>query len=443
MADRLIASFWEVWKAPWLPLDLRRRIDYGVFSNFVQQWKSPVTGAINVLGVGVDTNGGLTWGGGAVVQPLWQSAVYTFAANAGIADQPFFIANQTYTVKQIVEIHATAGGVAGITCVVKKVASGQTIANGTALQTSTFALDATANTLQTATLSTNQATLTLAAGDRLAVDFTGTLTSLAGVCITVFMQPTGSAVPTVDVTYAVNANGTLADTQFFVANDRYTILSARACVTAVGSSTPVVQLTKDSSTSAPGAGSDLLANNTNTGFALGTALATANVPQVATFKTTAGLLDMATGDRLGVDFAGTLTAVAGVVITVSLIPVQAARTEVSYFFTGASVNTDQVFFIADRNYTARISSGVWAVAAGSTSTAQIVKDSGTDIPGGGTDLLLAAYNLNATAQTVVVDLLAAAPYTVHLKAGDRLAIDFANAVQSSTDVCVTVGLNAI
>ncbi len=151
---------------------------------------------------------------------------------------------------------------------------------------------------------------------------------------------------------------------------------------------------------------------------------------------------MAVGDRISVDFAGTLTLVAGVVITVSLVPTQAYRTEVSYYFGGASVNTDQVFFVADRSYTARISSGIWAVAAGGASTAQVVKDATTDAPGAGTDLLLAAYDLNTTAQTATPDLLAAAPYTVHLIAGDRLAIDFANAVQSTTGVLVTVGLNA-
>ncbi len=159
MSNRLIPAFMEALRTPWLPIALRNRVDYAFFSDYVQKWRNPTTGGTDVLGVGVDTGGALTWGGGAAVQPLWQSAVYTFAANAGIADQPFFIANKSYLVKQIVEIHAVAGGVAGITCVVKKVASGQTVANGTALQTSTFALDGTANTLQTATLSTNTATL--------------------------------------------------------------------------------------------------------------------------------------------------------------------------------------------------------------------------------------------------------------------------------------------
>ncbi len=440
MANRLIGAFQEVFRAPWLPTALRNRIDYAFFSDYVPKWRNPVTGGPDILGVGVDTSGNFTFGGGAAVQPLWQSAVYTFDANAGLADQPFFIANQAYAVKAIYEIHAVACATAA-TCVVKKVGSGITVANGTSLMSSTFLLDGTAETQQTATLSTSPPVLTLAAGDRLAVDYTGTLTTLSGVVIQVMLQPLG--IPTVDVTYAVNANATLADAQFFVANDRYTIYAARCCVTAVGSSTPVVQLTKDTSTNAPGAGTDLLANTTNTGFALGTAAATANVPQTASFKTTAGLLEMATGDRLSVDYAGTLTAVAGVVITVSLIPTQAARTEVTYFFTGASVNTDQCFFIADRNYRATIASEVHAVAAGGTSTCQVVKDTGTDAPGAGTDLLLAAFDLNGTAQSVDPDLLAAAPYTTHLRAGDRLSVDFAHAVQASSGVLITVGLNAI
>ncbi len=247
-----------------------------------------------------------------------------------------------------------------------------------------------------------------------------------------------------DVTFAVQSVTQLVDSQFFIANDRYTVLAARCCPATVGSSTPVVQLTKDTSTNAPGAGTDMLANTSNTGFALGTAAATANVPQVASFKTTAGLLELATGDRLSLDFAGTLTAVTGVVVTVSLVPTQAARQEVSYFFPGAATaNVAQSFFIADRDYRAVISSGVWAVAAGGTSTANITKDAGTTAAGAGTALLLSAYNLNATAQTVVVDLLAAAPYTTHLRAGDRLSLLFNHAVQSSSGIAITVGLNAI
>ncbi len=439
-------SLTEAIRAPWIKKSGLATNLTGVDTSFdrtyVEQWENPTSGLPSVSGLGVDSNGHVTLGGGAVVQPLWQSAVFSVDVNASLVDQSFFIANQAYLVKLITEIHVVACAVASTTAVVKKVISGSTVANGTSLMSSTFALDGTAETLQTATLSTNQSILTLAAGDRLAVDFTGTLTTLSGVCIQVMLQPLG--VPTVDVTFAVQSVTQLVDSQFFIANDRYTVLAARCCPATVGSSTPVVQLTKDTSTNAPGAGTDMLANTSNTGFALGTAAATANVPQVASFKTTAGLLELATGDRLSLDFAGTLTAVTGVVVTVSLVPTQAARQEVSYFFPGAATaNVAQSFFIADRDYRAVISSGVWAVAAGGTSTANITKDAGTTAAGAGTALLLSAYNLNATAQTVVVDLLAAAPYTTHLRAGDRLSLLFNHAVQSSSGIAITVGLNAI
>ncbi len=73
----------------------------------------------------------------------------------------------------------------------------------------------------------------------------------------------------------------------------------------------------------------------------------------------------------------------------------------------------------------------------------VTKDSGTTAAGAGTALLLSAANLNATAQTAIVDLLAAAPYTTHLRAGDRLSLLFNHAVQASSGLLVTVGLDAI
>lgn len=75
-----------------------------------------------------------------------------------------------------------------------------------------------------------------------------------------------------------------------------------------------VQITKDTSTNAPGAGTDLLANNSNAGFNL---KATANTPQHASFKSGASR-KLAKGDRLAADWAGTMTAVAGVCFTITL-----------------------------------------------------------------------------------------------------------------------------
>ena len=77
-----------------------------------------------------------------------------------------------------------------------------------------------------------------------------------------------------------------------------------------------LQVTKDTGTDAPGAGTDLLTDNTAAGFDLN---ATANTPQYGTIATTAGLRKLAKGDRLSLDYANTIQSTAGVVVTAELI----------------------------------------------------------------------------------------------------------------------------
>jgi hypothetical protein len=112
----------------------------------------------------------------------------------------------------------------------------------------------------------------------------------------------------------------------------------------------------------------------------------------------------------------------------------------SYYFTGTPAATDQVFFVATRPYLLVAASEVHATAAGGASALQLVKDTGTAAPGAGTDLLTAAFDLNATANTVQVGALVASSATKTLAAGDRLSVDFANAIQSSAGVVVTACL---
>jgi hypothetical protein len=76
-----------------------------------------------------------------------------------------------------------------------------------------------------------------------------------------------------------------------------------------------IQVTKDTGTDAPGAGTDLLTNNTGAGF---DAKGTANTTQAGTLTATIATRRLAAGNRLSVDYAGTLTALAGVIITVVL-----------------------------------------------------------------------------------------------------------------------------
>lgn len=108
---------------------------------------------------------------------------------AASVDKSLFVANRAYVVKAIRGVVDVAGTDAGaVTATLRKVPSGTAITSGTALHSGTFNLKGTAATNQTLTLSTTVTDLKLAAGDRLAVDFTGVLTAATG-CITVTLSP--------------------------------------------------------------------------------------------------------------------------------------------------------------------------------------------------------------------------------------------------------------
>ena len=121
------------------------------------------------------------------------------------------------------------------------------------------------------------------------------------------------------VTFALNANASLADQAFFIADRAYTVKAIYEIHAVAGNDAGAVnlQVTKDTSTNAPGAGTNLLTNNSNAGFDM---KGTANTLQTGTLSATAADLELAAGDRLSVDFAGTLTTLAGVVVTVYLEP---------------------------------------------------------------------------------------------------------------------------
>ncbi len=117
------------------------------------------------------------------------------------------------------------------------------------------------------------------------------------------------------------------------------------------------------------------------------------------------------------------------------------------FVDGATGSaTDRVFFIANRGWTVTGCSNIFAVTAGGASKLQVTKDTGTDAPGGGTDLLTnntnAGFDLAATANTVQVGTLTATAGALVLATGNRLAVDYANAIQSTAGNVVTCTLVA-
>lgn len=121
-------------------------------------------------------------------------------------------------------------------------------------------------------------------------------------------------------THTMLLNADCVDQGFFIADRAYQVVAAYEIHAVAGNDGSAVnmQITKDTGTDAPGAGTDLLTNNTNAGFDM---KGTANTLQTGTLTGTAASLLLAAGNRLSVDFAGTVTTLAGVQVTVVLKPV--------------------------------------------------------------------------------------------------------------------------
>lgn len=102
------------------------------------------------------------------------------SANYGV----FFIAPFPCRLSRVQEVHSTAGTDGGaVTLTVEKLERTTAPGAGTSLVYSQMNLKGAANTPVTAVLQPNDSLLTLEEGDRLALKSTGTLTSLAGVCV--------------------------------------------------------------------------------------------------------------------------------------------------------------------------------------------------------------------------------------------------------------------
>jgi hypothetical protein len=112
-------------------------------------------------------------------------------------------------------------------------------------------------------------------------------------------------------------NSLCIDQAFWTADGSYLVTGISYVHSTAGSDASAVnlQISKDTGTAAPGAGTDLLTNNTNAGF---DCKGTANTVQAGVLVAAEATRTLVSGDRLSLDFAGTVTALAGVVVTVSL-----------------------------------------------------------------------------------------------------------------------------
>jgi hypothetical protein len=120
-------------------------------------------------------------------RPIDAGGSFSFSYRYGAAteaDGPFWTAPRACRVIKL--MCRTLGVASSATIDVKKAPSGTAAGSGTSLLATPFAADATTNTNVTGTLTATAADLSLAAGDSLCCDVTGTLTSATGV-ITVEM----------------------------------------------------------------------------------------------------------------------------------------------------------------------------------------------------------------------------------------------------------------
>ena len=143
---------------------------------------------------------------------------------------------------------------------------------------------------------------------------TGTLTVGTADTLTVG----GVIVPqALEVSFHAQAAALMVDQSFFLATQAYqvTAVSEVHAVAETTAASLLIQVTKETTTGAPGAGTDLLTNNSSTGF---NGKSTANTVQVGTLNATVSALQLAAGDRLSVDFSAGATELVGVTITVSL-----------------------------------------------------------------------------------------------------------------------------
>lgn len=104
------------------------------------------------------------------------------ATNYGV----FFIVPVPCTVSKVQEVHQTAGtDASAVTVGIEKLSGTEALGSGDSVLESELSLKATANTVQTGSLSLTLSNRSLVTGDRLALEDTGTLTSVAGVTVLV------------------------------------------------------------------------------------------------------------------------------------------------------------------------------------------------------------------------------------------------------------------
>lgn len=306
-----------------------------------------------------------------------------------------FTNNNDTTPLQVVRIDCEFGVADGAvnTGYVSKDANGSAPGSGASCMTGTFNLNSTANTTQNGVLSGPMGfpALTLGPGEQLSFVIASAVTSLAGLIVTVWVQPH------TDMAYAVynrraNADIAAAETIYLnvIPGQRIRGAVVRFGTPGSDAGTVVLDLTKDTSTNAPGAGTSILS-------ATQSLKATANTAVYLSMATLAATLTMGALDRIAMKITGTKTALAQLSITVFFEPVSELLLAVP-FSLWDGLSTDRAIFISNALYKFIGFWETWATA-GTSGVHMPTKDGGTTAPGAGTAMALAGVGSVGTANT--------------------------------------------
>jgi hypothetical protein len=162
------------------PIESRRNLPVqnlanGAFAPRVPELITPTTGTIETF---------------SARSSLYENdnEVYTFffPAIADTVDTHLMIANFSYAIDSIKAKFVTASSSGTVD--VKICDNGEAISAGTSVLASTMSIAGTADTNVVGSLTTVQADRKLARGQSLAIDFGGTLTSIAGLTVTVVLR---------------------------------------------------------------------------------------------------------------------------------------------------------------------------------------------------------------------------------------------------------------
>lgn len=232
------------------------------------------------------------------------------------------------------------------------------------------------------------------------------------------------------VTYNDTLNASVGTTPFFIADQAYVVTAISYVHKTQGTGTAVCNVTHDTGTQAPGAGATL-----QTGTFACTTIVT-NTTTAGVLTATTANLTLAVGDRLSILFAGTTTSLAGVVVTVQMLPVTAGDYATCFWRANGDIATTS-FYQANRDMVVTGVRAIYGTAFAAAVTINVMKDTGTTAAGGGTSVLAATMAGDGTINTLLTPALTATASVLSMVAGDRLSLKF-SATTTGALLCVVV-----